>query len=78
MYTQITTRPDGRSTSREIEDQKLIDMLVQLHFLRDAGEDISIHTNADITNGWDWSQIIVYRTGKKGTVRTDFLKEEKQ
>ena len=72
MYRQITYRTNGEVSERNISEQRLNEMLVQLHFLKQSGEEIEVHTNADVSNGWSWTAITVYRHMKKGTVKTVF------
>lgn len=74
MYKQTTITPEGQTRERIIDSQKVIELLVQLHILKQSGENIELHTNASIENGWDWNKVIVIRQMKRGCTTTIFDK----
>ena len=74
MYKQTTITPDGQTRERTIDSEKLIDLLVQLHLLKQGGEDIEIHTNASMENSWTWDKITVIRINETGCITTIFDK----
>ena len=47
MWKQITNRPDAIVNERVIDSEKLLSMMAQLHFLKQAGEDIVLHEEVD-------------------------------
>ena len=71
MYRQTTYAPN-KVYSREINDQETIKLLVQLHLLKQGGEDINVSTNAAPSNGWSWDTIRVERRHEDRTVTTIF------
>lgn len=64
MYKQTTISPDGRMATRTIGDRLMIELLVQMHLLKQSGEDIEIQTNATAGNAWDWNKLTVIRKNK--------------
>ena len=72
---QTTITPEGQTRQRRINDQKFIEILVQLLLLKQCGEDVEIHTNASEKNGYTWNRITVIRKmGNRGYTTTIFDK----
>lgn len=61
MYQQTTITPEGQTRTRTINNQKVIELLTQAHILKQSGEDIELHTNASVENGWKWDKITIIR-----------------
>lgn len=77
MYKQTTINPEGQTRERTIDDQKFIELLVQMHLLKQGGEDVEIHTNASMKNGYTWDKITAIRKmGNRGYTTTIFDKIE--
>lgn len=75
MYRQTTINPEGQTRQRRINDKKFIELLVQMHLLKQGGEDVEIHTNASAENGWTWNRITAIRKmGDRGYTTTIFDK----
>ena len=70
--TQTTIKTNSEATTREISEEEYSDLLLQLFYLREAGEDIKIETNACYENSWRWTEMTVYRNLKRGLVITKF------
>jgi hypothetical protein len=75
MYKQTTITPEGQTRTRTVDDQKIIELLTQMHILKQSGEDIEVHTNASMENKWNWNKITAIRKmGNRGFVTTIFDK----
>lgn len=74
MYKQITHHTSGKVSEREIDDQKMIELLVQMHILKQCGENIKVETNACAKNKWQWDKITATRSGKTGECKIEFTK----
>ena len=66
-YEQRTICPNGEIRTRTIDANELVDLLLQMHFLKQSGEQLMLESNANDENGWAWNQIKVTR-GKTGLV----------
>ena len=69
---QITYRLNGTIDTREITTERFAEYLLDLYFLKDAGENIKITPDANFEFGRNWSVLLVERKTKRGTVKTVF------
>ena len=60
-YEQRTICPNGEIRTRTIDANELVDLLLQMHFLKQSGEQLMLESNANDENGWAWTQIKVTR-----------------
>lgn len=60
-YEQRTICPNGEIRTRTIDANELVDLLLQMHFLKQSGEQLMLESNANDENGWAWNQIKVTR-----------------
>lgn len=51
----------ARSELGQIDANELVDLLLQMHFLKQSGEQLMLESNANDENGWAWNQIKVTR-----------------
>ena len=60
-YEQRTICPNGEIRTRTIDANELVDLLLQMHLLKQSGEQLMLESNANDENGWAWNQIKVTR-----------------
>lgn len=51
-YEQRTICPNGEIRTRTIDANELVDLLLQMHFLKQSGEQLMLESNANDENGW--------------------------
>lgn len=68
MWKQITTRRDGSVTEILRTDEKMLGLMAQMHFLRQAGEDITVSEECD--DDWNVVAYTAIRKYKEGTFCT--------
>ena len=54
-YEQRTICPNGEIRTRTIDANELVDLLFQMHFLKQSGEQLMLESNANDENGWAWN-----------------------
>lgn len=50
-YEQRTICPNGEIRTRTIDANELVDLLLQMHFLKQSGEQLMLESNANDENG---------------------------
>ena len=64
-YEQRTICPNGEIRTRTIDANELVDLLLQMHFLKQSGEQLMLESNANDENGWAWN---LYSRLTSGTI----------
>lgn len=71
-WKQITKTPRKEYEPRIIDSDKLVGLLAQCHFLKQAGEEITLHSETNAH--FETTAYILYRKVHDGTAITRFEK----
>lgn len=53
-YEQRTICPNGEIRTRTIDANELVDLLLQMHFLKQSGEQLMLESNANFVEHCVW------------------------